>query len=133
SGVGLIEGLRRLWRPARLAGVALDQPFNSTTTSWTHMPAAARRFVEVLRMTPDDAEAVEKLNRFRPTAITAYASFLDFLALKKDRLRLAPDLRQVVSAAEVLTETARETFREAFGVPIVKMYSMAECIFLSSA
>src|SRR5262249_24697208 len=74
GGVRIGDGLRRLWNPARLAGVALDQPFNSTTTSWTHMPAGARGFVKVLRMTPDDPEAIEKLNRFRPTAITAYAS-----------------------------------------------------------
>jgi phenylacetate-coenzyme A ligase PaaK-like adenylate-forming protein len=130
--VGVGEGLRRLWHPARLAGVALEQPFNSSTTSWTHMPAAARAFVDVLRLTPDDPAAIERLNRFRPTAITAYASFLDFLALQKDRLHLAPELRQVVSAAEVLTEAARDSFREAFGVPVLNMYSMAECIFLSS-
>src|SRR5262245_46146503 len=132
GGVGLREGWRRLRNPARLAGVALDQPFNSTTTSWTHMPAAARAFVKVLRVTPDDPEAIEKLNRFKPTAITAYASFLDLLALRKDQVRLAPDLEQVVSAAEVLTDPARDSFREAFGVPVLNMYSMAECIFLSS-
>ena len=130
--VGVAEGLRRLRHPARLAAVALDQPFNSTTTSWSHMPSGALGLVRVLRVTPDDPAAVEKLNDFRPTAITAYASFLDLLALHKDRLRLAPDLRQVVSAAEVLTDAARETFRDAFGVPVLNMYSMAECIFLSS-
>ena len=132
GGVSLAEGLRRFRQPARLAAVALNQPFNSTTTSWTHMPAAARVFVEVLRLTPDDPDAIEKLNRFRPTVITAYASFLDLLTLQQSQLRLAPDLRQVVSAAEVLTDTARDSFHEAFGVPILNMYSMAECIFLSS-
>src|SRR5207302_1325208 len=38
---GLVEGLRRLVNPVRVAGVALREPFNSTTASWDHMPAAA--------------------------------------------------------------------------------------------
>jgi phenylacetate-CoA ligase len=125
------ETLRRLREPARLAGIALRQPFNSSTCSWSHMPAATRPFVKLLRLTPSDPDVIEQLNAFRPTAITAYASFLDLLALQKDRLRLAPDLRQVVSAAEVLTDQARDSFRKAFGVPVLNFYSMAECIFLS--
>jgi phenylacetate-coenzyme A ligase PaaK-like adenylate-forming protein len=126
------EGLRRLWSPARVAGVALCEPFNSTTASWDHMPAGARAFIKVLRLRPTDADVIEQLNRYRPTAIVGYASFLDLLALQKNRLHLSPELQEVVSAAEVLRDSARAEFRTAFGVPIINYYSMAECIFLSN-
>src|SRR5205823_2378924 len=101
---GLVEGLRRLLRPVRVAGVALREPFNSSTASWDHVPAAARPFMTVLRLRPTDPDVIEQLNQFRPEVIVGYASFLDLLALRKGRLNLAPDLRQVVSAAEVLTD-----------------------------
>jgi phenylacetate-coenzyme A ligase PaaK-like adenylate-forming protein len=126
------EGLRRLFSPARVAGVALCEPFNSTTASWDHMPAGARAFIKVLRLRPTDADVLEQLNRYRPTAIVGYASFLDLLALQKGRLQLSPELQEVVSAAEVLSDSARAEFRKAFGVPIINYYSMAECIFLSN-
>ncbi len=129
---GLVEGARRLLDPARVAGVALREPFNSTTASWDHMPAAARAFVDVLRLRPTDPDAIDQLNRFRPEVLVAYVSFFDMLALQKDRLRLAPELKQVVSASEVLSDTARAAFREAFGVPVLNYYSLAECIFLTN-
>jgi phenylacetate-coenzyme A ligase PaaK-like adenylate-forming protein len=129
---GLAEGLRRLFNPTRVAGVALREPFNSSTASWDHTPAAARAFMNVLRLRPTDPDVVEQLNRFRPEVVIGYASFLDLLGLQKDRLHLAPELRQVVSASEVLTESARAIFREAFGVPILNYYSLAECVFLSN-
>jgi phenylacetate-CoA ligase len=129
---GLTEGLRRLFNPSRVAGVALREPFNSSTASWDHTPAAARVFMNVLRLRPTDPDVVEQLNRFRPEVVIGYVSFLDRLALQKDQLHLAPELRQVVSASEVLTESARATFREAFGVPVLNYYSLAECVFLSN-
>lgn len=129
---GLREGLRRLFAPARVAGVGLREPFNSTTASWDHAPDAVRAFVTVLRLRPTDPDAVEQLNRFRPEVLVGYVSFLDLLALQKDRLRLAPQLRQVVSASEVLSDQARAAFRQAFGVPVLNYYSLAECVFLTN-
>jgi phenylacetate-coenzyme A ligase PaaK-like adenylate-forming protein len=128
----VIEGIRRLFDPARVAGVGLREPFNSTTASWDHTPAAGRAFVNVLRLRPTDPDAVEQLNHFRPEVLVGYVSFLDMLALKKDQLRLAPGLRQVVSASEVLTDQARAAFQQAFRVPVLNYYSLAECIFLSN-
>src|SRR5207302_5972505 len=87
---------------------------------------------DLLWVAPTDPRLIEKLNEFRPTALTAYTSVLDALALQKDRLHLAPDLQQVVSNSEVLTDRSRATFREAFGVPVLDNYSMAECICFSN-
>lgn len=125
------EGVTRLFKPVKVAGVALIEPFNSTTTSYDHTPAAVRPFLDVLRLRPTDPDVIEKLNAFRPNVLVGYVSFLDLLALQKDRLRLAPDLKQVTSAAEVLTDEKRAEFRAAFGVPVMNYYSMAECIFLT--
>jgi len=129
---GVVEGLRRLFKPSRVAGVALREPFNSSTASWDHTPLAARAFMNVLRLRPTDPDVIDQLNRFRPEVVIGYVSFLDRLALQKDQLHLAPELQQVVSASEVLAESARANFREAFGVPVLNYYSLAECVFLSN-
>src|SRR5262249_23731777 len=77
--IGPVAALRRLFRPARIAAIALKRGFYPSASAWEHMPAAARAFVRVLRLGPTDPDLVERLNAFRPTALTAYASVLEAL------------------------------------------------------
>ncbi len=128
------EALRRFTHPARLAVVTLKRGFYPSASAFEYMPAVARRFVEVLRLSHTEPDVVARLNAFRPTALTAYAAVLDELALEAEagRLRLAPELRQVTNNSEALSERARDRIARAFGVPVLNNYATGECPFLSN-
>jgi phenylacetate-coenzyme A ligase PaaK-like adenylate-forming protein len=132
--VSVREAARRFLSPARLAIVTLKKGFYPSASTFEYMPAVARRFVRVLRLSQTDDDAVERLNAFRPTALTAYAGVLEMLALEalSGRLRLAPELKQVVNNSEVLTDRARERIEAAFGLHVMNNYATGECPFLSS-
>ena len=129
-----VEALRRLMHPARLAVVTLKHGFYPSASTFQNMPAAARPYLKVLRLSQTDADVVERLNAYRPTILTAYAGVLEMLALEAlaGRLRLAPGLRQVVNNSEVLTDRARERVERAFGLRVLDNYATGECPFLSN-
>jgi hypothetical protein len=110
---------------ARVLPVGLDLPVH-----------AGRRAAlpEVLRLSQTDADVVERLNAFRPTVLTAYAGVLETLALEAlaGRLRLAPQLQQVVNNSEVLTARARARVERAFGLRVMDNYATGECPILSN-
>jgi phenylacetate-CoA ligase len=129
-----VEAARRLLNPARLAVVTLKHGFYPSASTFQYMPAAARRFLKVLRLSQTDADVVARLNAFRPTALTAYAGVLETLALEAlaGRLLLAPQLQQVVNNSEVLTPRARDRVERAFGLRVMDNYATGECPFLSN-
>jgi phenylacetate-CoA ligase len=129
SPVGVVK---RLLQPARLAVIRMNHGFYPQGVVWNHVPAPVEYFLKILRLTPSDPDLVDRLNEFRPNALAAYASVLELLALHKDRLRLSPDLRQVVSNSETLSERSRRHFEEALGAPVMDNYSMGECGFLTT-
>jgi phenylacetate-coenzyme A ligase PaaK-like adenylate-forming protein len=96
------------------------------------MPRSARRFAELLHIGFDDPHLIEKLRRFRPNGLTAYASVLTNLAVHAEELNLAPELRQITNISEGLGDTARGQVEAAFGVPVLDTYAMGECPFLSN-
>jgi phenylacetate-coenzyme A ligase PaaK-like adenylate-forming protein len=122
----------RLFHPVRMAVVLMKDGVYPSVAAFDHMLEAARTFVRVLRVAPSDADLIEQLNDFRPNVLTAYASVLETLALAQDRLRLAPDLRQIVNNSETLTSKARDRLGRAFSVPILDNYACGECLFLSN-
>ncbi len=130
----LVEAVRRLIRPERLAVLHLDRDFFPTASAFEHMPAAAKRYVKVLRLAQTDADLIERLNAFEPNVLTAYAGVLEILALEElaGRLHLRPRLRQVVSNSEVLTDRARERIESAFGLHVLNNYAVGECPFLTT-
>ena len=132
--VNAVEAVRRFLRPARLAVVTLKRGFYPSASTFEYMPDEARRFMDVLRLSQTDDDLVERLNAFRPTALTAYAGVLEMLALEASagRLRLAPELTQVVNNSEVLTDRARERIEAAFGLPVMNNYATGECPILSN-
>src|SRR5262249_25702907 len=99
---------------------------------WQHLPQALRPYVRLLYVAASDAHLREKLNAFRPTALTGNPSVLELLALRADSFGLRPELRQVTTTSETLTERARARIGEAFGVPVLDNYACGECLFLSN-
>jgi phenylacetate-coenzyme A ligase PaaK-like adenylate-forming protein len=132
--VGAVEAVRRFTDPARLAVVTLKRGFYPSASTFEYMPRPARRFMKVLRLSQTDDDVIEQLNAFRPTALTAYAGVLEMLALEAlaGRLRLGPELQQVVNNSEVLTDRARERIEAAFGLHVLNNYATGECPFLTN-
>jgi phenylacetate-coenzyme A ligase PaaK-like adenylate-forming protein len=130
--VNWVETVRHLWSPARLAVVTLKPGFYPTASAFAYVPPVVRAYLQVCRLHLTDPDLIEHLNAFRPTALTAYAHVLETLAQQADRLRLAPELRQIVNNSEALTDQARARIEAAFGVPVLDNYAMGECPFLSN-
>ncbi|MFO0887875.1 MAG: phenylacetate--CoA ligase family protein [Isosphaeraceae bacterium] len=130
----VFQAVRRFIRPRRLAVVTLKKGFYPSATLFQHMPAAARKFVNILWLSQTDPDVIERLNAFRPQALTAYAGVLEMLAIEASagRLRLSPELRQVVNNSEVLTDRARSRIEAAFGLHVMNNYATGECPFLSN-
>ncbi|GIW87164.1 MAG: adenylyltransferase [Isosphaeraceae bacterium] len=129
-----LTALQKLIDPARLAVVTLKKGFYPSASAFEYMPPGPRRFMKVLRLSQTDPDVVEQLNRFRPTALTAYASVLDMLALEVEagRLQLAPELQQVVNNSECLSDAARQRISRAFGLHVLNNYATGECPFLTN-
>jgi phenylacetate-coenzyme A ligase PaaK-like adenylate-forming protein len=145
---GPVAALKRLFRPARLAVVTIGRGFYPSAAALAYAPAAARRFVDRLWLThiePLD-EVTDRLNRFRPDVLLAYANVLEILAREAlaGRLRLSrghpPDkpqapargaLRQVINMSEPLSEGARQLIERAFGLSVSNNYATGECMLLS--
>jgi len=129
-----LEAVKKVFRPARLAVVTLKRGFYPSASAFEYMPAVARRFVNVLRLSQTDHDVVERLNAFRPTILTAYAAVLEELAAHAEagRLNLNPELLQVTNNSEVLTDRARARIEAAFGRKVLNNYATGECPFLSN-
>ena len=132
--VSIAQAVRHLFRPKRLAVVTLKGGLYPSATLFQHTPAAVRRYVDLLWLSQTDTDVVERLNAFRPRVLTAYAGVLEILALEAEagRLRLAPELQQVVSNSEVLTDSAKARIEAAFGLHVMNNYATGECPFLSN-
>jgi phenylacetate-coenzyme A ligase PaaK-like adenylate-forming protein len=128
-----VEALRRFFNPARLAIVTLKRGFYPSASAFEYMPAAAAWFMKTLWLSQTDPDVIEKLNRFRPTALTAYAGVLELLALEAQAgaLRLSPELRQITNNSEVLTARAQDRIETAFGLHVLNNYATGECPFLT--
>jgi phenylacetate-coenzyme A ligase PaaK-like adenylate-forming protein len=127
------EAFRRLFNRGRLAVVTMKNGFYPSASTFSYMPPIVSAYTKVLRLSQTDPDLIEKLNAFRPQALTGYASVLDRLAAEAEagRLRLAPDLKQLVNNSEMLTEAARARIEAAFGVHVMNNYATGECTFLS--
>jgi phenylacetate-coenzyme A ligase PaaK-like adenylate-forming protein len=133
EGPNVWQIVKHLTSPARLAAVTLQRGFYPSATAFEYMPSGAKRFIDTLRLSLGDKEMTERLQQFRPTHLTAYATVLHELArqIEQGRLTLQPELRQVVNISERLIPQARKRYESVFGAPILDDYAMGECLFLS--
>jgi phenylacetate-CoA ligase len=78
-------------------------------------------------------EFVDKLNRYKPTVIQAYANMANLVAtyVEKHGLEIASP-RAMVTSAEVLTEEKRERIERVFGCPIFNRYGSREVALIAS-
>lgn len=127
---GIFEGARRLISPARLAIVTMRRGFYPSGSAFEFMGKIVPRFVRVLRLSATQPDLLERLNEFRPHGIVAYASVLEALTDRADRLHLAA-LRQISNTSEMLSDRARNRIGQVFGVPVLDHYATGECLFLS--
>ncbi len=128
------EAVRRFTSPARLAIVTLKRGFYPSASTFEYMPAPARRFMKVLWLSQTDPDVIDRLNAYRPTVLTGYATVLEQLATEAEagRLRLAPELQQITNNSEVLPERAFDRVRAAFGLHVINNYATGECPFLTN-
>lgn len=126
---GLLEGLRRLCRPLRLAVVTMQRGFYPSGAAFEYFPAIVGRSVRMTRLSAMQDDVIDRLNDWQPHAIASYPSVLDWLALQP-RLRLRR-LRQLSATGEALAPAARRRIAQRFGVPIFDHYGLGECLFLA--
>jgi phenylacetate-CoA ligase len=128
---GMMEFVKRLFSPARLAVVINRPGFFPSAVVWKHRPQSMGRFLKLLEVMGNDPDLVSKLNAFRPTALTATPTTLDLLATRADKPSL-PDLEETVANSEMLSRNARDRIAAAFGVPVLDNYANGECLFLTN-
>jgi phenylacetate-coenzyme A ligase PaaK-like adenylate-forming protein len=130
--------LNRLVQRARLAVVTIGRGFYPSAAALAYAPTASKCFVQCLWVTHIEPleDVVEKLNRFQPHILLAYANVLEMLAREAlaGRLRLSGvgQLRQVINMSEPLSAGARKLATMAFGLPITNNYATGECMALST-
>ncbi|MFZ4732779.1 MAG: hypothetical protein ACOYK7_09625 [Pirellulales bacterium] len=127
---GLLEGIRRLREPARVAVVALHRGFYPSSSAFEFINAEIGPFANVERFSFADPDVVPKLGDFQPHSLVGYASVLEGLACEARRLGFR-HLRQVANSSEQLTRRARRRIEAAFGAPVLDHYGVGECLFLS--
>ncbi len=132
--VNLTDVAERLIAPARIAAVTLQAGFYPSASAVQHVPQGARQFMNVLHLSSTDDNLLARLNEFRPTHLTSYASVLHQLAraLEAGNLSLKPELKQVVNISERLLPITRTHYTAIFGAPVLDDYAMGECLFLSN-
>lgn len=132
--IGLSDAVKHFVWPARLAAVLFKPGFYASAGAMYHLPAGAKRFLNVKVLCASDDDMIEQLAEFRPTHLTGYASMLHEIArqIEAGRLTLKPHLRQVVNISERLMPHAREHYQRVFGTPVLDNYSMGECLILAN-
>ncbi len=128
------KAVKHFISPARLAAVTLKRGFYPSGCAFEYLPEGARQYLEVLQLSLIDKDLIERINEFRPTHLSAYASVLHELARQSEagRLTLKPELEQVVNISERLMPQAREHYAKVFGAPVLNDYAMGECLFLTN-
>ena len=131
SKPGVMEGLRRLRSPARLAIVTWKRGFHPSGAAFDLMEDVVHAFCRMKRFSSLQPDLIDRLNEFQPHAIAGYASVLEALLIQADRLRLSPHLKQMSNTSEQLSDQLRDRLQKTFGVSIVNHYATGECLFLS--
>lgn len=134
TSLSVKELVARFAEPVRLAAVTMQPGFYPSGSAFEYMPEAIRNFIEVLQLSFSDPDMLKRLEEFRPTHLTAYASILHELArnIETGDLKFDGCLEQVVNISERLMPEPRRKYEELFEAPILDDYGMGECLFLTS-
>jgi len=130
--------IAKLFRPARFAAVTIGRGFYPSASGLAYQPEGASALVRRLWLKNIDPleDAVEKLNRFRPQVLLAYANVIEIFAREElaGRLRLSQggSLQQIINMSEPLSDGAKRLAKDAFRLPITDNYATGECMALST-
>ena len=133
----ILNGIKRLLRPAKWGLVTLKPDFYPSGIMFAYLPPGARRLIQLQWLSLFDPidETVAKLNEFQPNFLTGYASILEPLARRQTagqlRLREGGRLKQITNISEPLSEEVRLRLESAFGVHVSNQYGMGECPHLT--
>ncbi len=127
----MIEGLKRIINPVRVAIVTMRRGFYPSGSAIEFMPEIVGGFVKIKRLASEQPDLINQLNEFQPNVIVSYASILEALSLQSSRLQLK-SLRQIANISEQLTARARRRVQEAFGIPLPDHYATGECLLLTN-
>jgi phenylacetate-CoA ligase len=127
---GIIEGVRRLLAPVRVAIVTFERGFYPSGALLEFMQQIVGPFVRVERLSSLQDDLYERLNEFQPHVLVGYASVLEAMALDTGNLRLYK-LRQITNSSEQLTLRARLRIEQAFNARVLDHYGLGECLLLS--
>lgn len=129
---GLLEGMRRLWRPRRVALVTFRRGFYPSGAAAEFMPEIVGPYAQLLRLSSTQPDLVQRLREFQPHVLSSYASTLEVLAERREDLELQ-QLQQITNSSEQLTDRARRRIESAFGVQVTDHYGAGECLWLADA
>lgn len=120
-----------LGKRSKIAVVSTTTPFHQSARVGSSVQSP---FVPALRLDATDPlpQNVERLNRFQPEALVAYASMGRALAVEQleGRLRIAP--KTVFCASEVLTDEARRLIARAWGRQPFDVYGATEAATIAA-
>lgn len=124
--VGRIRG-----RPRRLAIAdppqSSGQDVNRAFRGVSLVPASVRVLERRVSIFRSPAESVEEINRFRPQILFSYGSYLEALfAHLSETGRDFHRPRVVTFASDGLSDSARRTIAEDFGIPVLGGYGAIE-------
>ena len=127
---GIWEGLRRIWKPTRVAAIAFRRGFYPSGMTLEFTQDALWPFARVSRFSSIQPDLIERLNELQPNVISGYASVLEGLAIQSADLKLK-SLEYITNSSEQLTQRAKFRIESAFGVPVVNHYGTGECLQLA--
>ena len=123
--------LKIIARRGRLAMVMATGGHFASAVAAARLKKRRGKLVEVLSAHMPMAELVERLNRFRPSLLTPYASMAAMLADEQEAGRLHIDPVLLALSAEGLPEAEYVRIARVFGAKVGNSYAASECMFLS--
>jgi len=127
---GIREGLRRIWKPTRVAAIAFRRGFYPSGMTLEFTQDALWPFARISRFSSIQPDLIERLNELQPNVISGYASVLEGLAIQASDLRLG-SLEYITNSSEQLSQRAKFRIESAFQVPVVNHYGTGECLQLA--
>lgn len=128
----LVEGLRRLFSPRKVAAISFRRGFYPSGMTLEYMQELLGSLVHVTRLASTQPDLIARLNKLQPTNITANASVLEALALNEEPLQLT-QLKYMTSSSEELSEGSRQRIEARFKAPVFDHYGAGECLVMADS
>ena len=110
--VGLIDAVKHMLRPARLAVIIFKPGFYASSSAFSYMPQAAKHYMRVKVFCWNDEDLIEQLGRIPADASHRLRQHAprNCAANRSRAISLKPELEEVVNISERLMPQAREHY-----------------------